>query len=387
MAGPPLAHLALGRLALKVPRRFVGSLEMFGAGFFAFLVVVLYVQAPQDRLGLVLELLLCLAAGLVGRWPIPATLALGILMISLLGADPGVARPSVFAALVAVASLGARGHQSLSTGMAAWFVTYGVLSELAPPKSLSRVLMLGLGWALFGTFGWVLGQVLHRIARAETASRADRRAAVVSQRRSIARDLHDTVAYGITSMILRAEQVKLRGLDDPELAADLDYMIVTGRRSMRDLRGMLEELRRTEALEEDDSAWQVGTLNETLSDRVAALRRHGFTVTVSSEADLSGLPAEVRETLSKVIVEATSNIAKHGDPAGPCSILMEVTDAAVEIVFINRPRPVGDVPARTAGLGLVGVQERLADIGGELEVSHHESSFVLRVLIPMGKHS
>ena len=35
-------------------------------------------------------------------------------------------------------------------------------------------------------------------------------------------------------MVMRAEQMKLRATDDPELLADLDFIIATGRRSVRD---------------------------------------------------------------------------------------------------------------------------------------------------------
>ena len=57
---------------------------------------------------------------------------------------------------------------------------------------------------------WALGSILHRLQQRTVALTEERIDAIRAQRRSIARDLHDTVAYATTTMIMRAEQIKLR---------------------------------------------------------------------------------------------------------------------------------------------------------------------------------
>ena len=98
----------------------------------------------------------------------------------------------------------------------------------------------------------------------------------------------------------------------------------------------------------------------------------------------SGFVGAAREALTKVLVEATGNMIKHGDPAGPASILIEGDLDEVEAVFINRPRRAGSPRASSARLGLVGARERVEALGGEVDVTSESPDWVVRVRIPLG---
>jgi len=153
---------------------------------------------------------------------------------------------------------------------------------------------------------------------------------------------------------------------------------------MRDLRGMMETLRRNEPdRDEPQAPWQISSLDEVLAARLAELREHRFPVTSHVDADLTALPESVRETLAKVVVEATANMLRHGDPSGPVSVMIETSDADVEAVFINRPRPAGSARHDTPQLGLVGARERVEALGGELEVTSESPAWVVRARIPL----
>ncbi len=353
------------------------------------MVVAAYPRYDKDRLGFVIELLLCLAIGCVGRWPLPASLVSGVLMTSLLVDPVEMSRPSLLAVPIVIGSAAARGSRLLAGGMTIWYLLVTGLNELNPVPKLEKWVTAELGWISFALVGLAIGVGAHRISAVQEQGSVDKTAAVQAQRRSIARDLHDTVAYSTTSIILRAEQAKLRGVSDPRLAADLDYIIAAGRNSMRDLRGMMETLRRNDPLQSDPtshSPWQISSLEETLADRVAELRAHGFVVTQHVDADLRSLPESVRETLAKIVVEVTSNMVKHGDPSGPCSIMVEGADDEIEAVFINRPR---SAPLGTEGaqLGLVGARERVEALGGEVDVTSKSPTWVVRVRIPLGERA
>lgn len=117
---------------------------------------------------------------------------------------------------------------------------------------------------------------------------------------------------------------------------------------MRDLRGMMETLRRNEPDNElPHSPWQISSLEEVLDRRLAELTDNGFRASAYVDADLAALPESVRETLGKVVTEATANMVKHGDRDAPCSIMIETGDGELEAVFINTPRPTP--PAAWAG--------------------------------------
>jgi signal transduction histidine kinase len=355
----------------------------------AALVALLPLSTPQrytnDRVGLMLELLLCAAIATVGRWPLQASMVAAALLTSFLAVPMDSQRPTRIAMVIVIATLGARGLSWLRTVITAWWLVITILIDNTPPRELSVAVMQGFVWVLVGGAAWALGEAVRRVSVERARGQLDRTAAVQAQRRSIARDLHDTIAYSTTSIILRAEQAKLRGVTDPDVAADLDYIINAGRNTMRDLRGMMETLRRNDP---DGSApqapWQVSSLDEVLAARLAELRNNGFAVTSNVDVDRAALPESAREALTKVLVEATGNMITHGDPAGPASILIEGDPDEVEAVFINRPKRPGSPRVASAHLGLVGARERVEALGGEVDVTSESPDWVVRVRIPLG---
>ena len=386
MASPsPDRRSLLERLRLRLPKLPPGIVEVVCASLVALMPISTYTHYQNDRLGFTLELSLCVAAAMVGRWPTQATIAAGLIMAALLALPMDGQRPGVLSALVIVASLGARGMGWLRTLIAVWFLVVMISIENTPPQPVTKAVTGVIGYLVLVTLAVAIGEAIRRISAERVQSQVDRTVAVQAQRRTIARDLHDTVAYATTSIILRAEQAKLRGVSDEETLADLDYIINAGRNSMRDLRGMMETLRRNEPEGADSprSPWQIAQLTDVLAERTTELRSHGFHVTSHIDGDPLSLPESVREALGKVVVEATSNMVKHGDPGSPVSIMVEVGDQDVEAVFINRPSNAGS-KVQSAQLGLVGARERVEALGGEVHVASESPDWVVRVLIPLG---
>lgn len=370
----------------QLPR---GLVEAIGAVIVAVLFLGPRERFANDQAGFVLEITMLAAAGAVGVWPVGASIAAALAMTGLLILPLELQRPTLTVIAIVVGSLVSRGRRALATVIAAWWLGVTWFLESTPiagtgPKPLSQALTGMAFWFVFISVAWAFGQAVNRLKTERAQSLVDRTAAMQAQRRTIARDLHDTVAYSTTSIILRAEQAKLRGVADPELVADLDYIINAGRNSMRDLRGMMETLRRNEpGGAEARAPWQISSLDEVLASRTAELREHGFSVTSHVDADLSALPESVRETLGKVVVEATANMVKHGDPSGPASILIEATEDDFEAVFINKPKSAGTPRAETAQLGLIGARERVEALGGEFQVASKSPTWVVRARIPL----
>ncbi|WP_232548742.1 sensor histidine kinase [Propioniciclava soli] len=349
------------------------SLSLFSAG------------ATPTGQHIVVEVVLALFAGASGRWPVIGALGTGaalVVLVLLHGESLPVSALSVY---IPVVSTGVRGLRRLRDLCAIWYtVLLAALSfqiSLTIDDAVQSILVLGA--LMLGA--WGAGRSIGRL-RLQGADAEERRlASLQAQRRSIARDLHDTVAYATSTMIMRAEQIKLRSAGDAELVADLDFIIATGRRSVRDLRGMLETLRRTDPAFDADthaSPWRTMPVTEVIESRRRELAGHGLILSTSLEADLDGLPESVRETLAKLVVEATSNMVKHAAP-GPCRLIIETHDDLVEAVFTNRQRtPHGDGAER--GLGLLGAAERVEALGGELEVTPVSGTWILRAQLPIG---
>lgn len=354
--------------------------------FTAFVAALVLLGLPRhgdDWAGLVVELLVCASCAAVGFWPTPATLiaAAGV-AATLLLVPTEATRPSLLAMLVPIAIAGTRGLHMVQGVVATWFVVVAAVNENSPPVPPERLAGRVAGWILLAAAGCVFGWLTRRLWLQREQSVRERAAAVEEQRRLIASDLHDTLAYSMTSIIQRAHMAQLRGVDDPLLADDLIFITRTGHHSLRDLRGMMQTLRRNDAAPETPrSPWRVTSLTEVVDRRVAHLRACGFTVEVAFDVRADDLPDSVRETLAKVTVEATSNIAKHADASGPCAIRLQESAEGVLAEFVNRP---AKVRSRTgSGLGLVGARERVEALGGEVAVTKDEEAWKVHAWLPL----
>lgn len=333
---------------------------------------------------LLVDLALALSAGASGRWALAGGIGVGLSLSAMAFVHDGGIPLVMMCMFIPVVSAGVRGLTRLRDLFALWYVATTVLlasmmSATAEEAFQSTLIMGALMFA-----GWGVSRTVLRLRREGQRLRDLRLDSLKAQRRSIARDLHDTVAYATTTMIMRAEEIKLRTADDPALVSDLDFIISTGRRSVRDLRGMLEALRRNDPSFDVDpvaSAWRVVSVPDVLESRTRELAEYGLTLQTVVDADLDALPGSVRETLAKLVVEATSNMVKHASP-GPCQVLIEARDDTLEVVFTNRATT--PQPPAPEGLGLLGATERVEALGGELEATHASSTWIVRAQLPIG---
>jgi len=348
-----------------------------------FLFVFMGIKYP-DAPGIWLELAVCAAAGTTGRWPRVGSIATGVLLTVLMVYPMESPRFSILAMFVPMVSLGARGHTGLRAAVSVWYLVVAGLIDSGLDADLGEFGTAVAGWLFFAMLAWVGGSSVRVLVLDHEAAEKAKVDALKGERRAIARDLHDTVAYSTTTMIMRAEQAKLRGVSDPELAADLDFIISAGRSSIRDLRSMLEVLRRSDP--ETDavprSPWRIAPLQDVLEDRCRHLESLGFQVASFVDLDMASLPDSVKESLAKVIVEATANMGKHGSTDGPCRLMLERDGKEVTAVFINAVSEHGG-GGQQNHLGLIGLRERVEALGGTLNILSTQPTWVLEVRLPV----
>ncbi len=356
-------------------------------GFLSFIYTQTFPTQTGERTPIeaLTEFGLCFFAGITGRWPRLGTFGVAAMMLLVVLATHHVSA-AIFTLFIPIVSNGAHGRTVLRDIAAPLYLVLAIAKTLPMNDSFVDQAQTFVIWTVLVSLAWATGRTINRLRREGELQARMRSQALRSQRRSIARDLHDTVSYATTTMVMRAEQMKLRATHDPELLADLDFIIATGRRSVRDLRGMMETLRRNdpELDLEEDTPWRLTTVQDVIRQRQDELAAHGLTLQVSTSTDLDALPSSVRETLAKVVVEATSNMVKHAG-RGPCRLLVEVNDGVLEAVFTNPLRPGAAPPESTTGLGIIGASERVSAVGGELEATVASGTWILRVQLPVGE--
>jgi signal transduction histidine kinase len=131
-----------------------------------------------------------------------------------------------------------------------------------------------------------------------------REAGVVDERRRMAREIHDTLAQGLTGIITQLQAAEQAADDPPGWRRHFEAATRLARDSLSEARRSVEALR-PEPLE-------TGRLSEALADvagRWSAL--HGIPVQVATTGTARPMPPEAEFALLRTAQEALANVARH----------------------------------------------------------------------------
>ncbi|HEY3343854.1 MAG TPA: sensor histidine kinase [Anaerolineaceae bacterium] len=221
-------------------------------------------------------------------------------------------------------------------------------------------------------------------ARADLAA-AERQAGIFQERQRLAREIHDRLAQGFTSIVLHLEAAD-QALP-PSLAVEtarqhLDRARQTARDSLAEARSLVWALR-PESQEREN-------LNQAL-ERVVG--RWSQETSIPANVQVTGarvaLPPEDQVTLLRCAQEALVNIHKHAQAHQVIltlsyledQVILDVQDDGIGFVLedVETPGPVH------GGYGLIGLRERVRQQGGSLSVeSEPGEGATLVVVLPLG---
>ena len=195
------------------------------------------------------------------------------------------------------------------------------------------------------------------------------------ERQRLARELHDETGQALTSILLG-----LKGVEDArepaELAratGELRELVVT---TLQDVRRLAVELR-PKALDDFGLVPAIERLVETFREQT------GIEVDLEPRLGEERLPAEVETTLYRITQEALTNVVKHAQ-ARHVSIVLTRRSASVAAVIEDDGRGFGKAETSSNGLGILGMQERVALVGGRVEVeSAPGSGTTLSIEVPV----
>ena len=206
--------------------------------------------------------------------------------------------------------------------------------------------------------------------------------AVLAERRRIARDLHDVVAYTVSVMVVQAGAARRTLERDPEQAlAALAAVEANGR-------GALVELRRLLGLLRPDGggvphAPQPGMAG--LNDLIARARAAGLPVELDVDGEPGTLPAGVDLAAYRVVQESLTNTLKHAGPARARVHVRWEPDDLVLMIDDSGQGPAAE-PEALEGQGIVGMRERVAMCGGELQLGRRRGGgFEVKVRLPRAR--
>jgi signal transduction histidine kinase len=297
-----------------------------------------------------------------------------ITLYSLLGYPETFGYLGVFSAFYTVAAYETRRRATIAAAVTAAgvlisFIGYAAFQTVSnlPVNLLAAYLAYGLAWVLGDNLRVrraYTAQLEERAARLEQEREEKAVAAVAQERGRIARELHDVVAHHVSVMVVQAAGARRVVDKDPALARDaLAAVEEAGRTALAEMRRMLEVLR-------DDEAGvgpQPGLCD--LERLVGQVREAGLPVEIAIEGDERLLPAGMDLAAYRIIQEALTNAVKHaGKATARVSVCYEPEALEIEVLDDGRgaaaPLLEGIVEG---GHGLIGMRERVALYGGELE--------------------
>jgi signal transduction histidine kinase len=314
-------------------------------------------------------------------------LAAGVAIVAL-GDDP-----SGLSMLIALYTTAA--YCELRVSLAALVLTAATAATLsavtvdAPGRQTSATFGAIIAAAL--TIGaWALGayaqtrrrylrELQERAASAEREREQLARIAVHEERASIARELHDIVAHSVSVMLLGVRGARDVLRSAPDAAEEtLARVERSGEQSLAELRRILALLREPEQTAQSHPQPSLAELNGL----VAGYREAGLPVRLEVIGEPTPLASGVELSVYRIVQEALTNTLRHTDPSN-VTVTLAFRDSRLELEVVDDGKPTLGV--LTPGQGLVGMRERVALLGGELETGQRQGGgFRVAAQLPLG---
>ncbi len=195
-------------------------------------------------------------------------------------------------------------------------------------------------------------------------ARAEREAGVLQERQRLAREIHDTLAQGLISIITHLEAAdQALERNGPSLQHHLAQALRTARTNLGEARRVVQDLR-PEILDQR-------ALPDALHAVVQAWKESsGINAWSTVTGTVRPLDAETELTLLRVAQEALANVAKHAD-AHIANVTLSYLPDRVLLDVQDDGKGVQDGPADalvSAGFGLRSMRERVENLGGTLMI-------------------
>jgi signal transduction histidine kinase len=296
-------------------------------------------------------------------------------------ANPPEPLASVVVTLVApysVAVWAADWRRALAGGAIA--LASGLAAGLLKGDTVFILILIGAAWAA----GAAVRRLQARSAQLEDrAVELDERArtAAASERERIARELHDVISHSVSLMVVQAGAAEQVLRQDPEQASRaLRAVQATGRAAVDDLRRMLGLLRGSSG-EDGSRAPQPGLAN--LEELIGSFSESGMQIEVG-RGPIPALPAGIDLAAYRIVQEALTNAQKHA-PGCRTSLRIGYGSSALQLeARTSAPPPSNGAPG--TGHGLIGMRERAALYGGQLQAGLDEQAdWVVHATLPVAR--
>jgi signal transduction histidine kinase len=195
---------------------------------------------------------------------------------------------------------------------------------------------------------------------------AERHAGMLEERERLAGDIHDTVAQGLSSIVMLLEAVQASlGSSAPGPVSHIEQALQAARDNLREVRRLVWALR-PESLEK-------GTLGEAVQRLAEAATSDGvLDVRAIVDGSVRRLPTEIEVTVLRAAQELLSNVRRHA-AATRATMALTYEDDGIRLEARDDGQGLdadsfGRRPGQDGGLGLVMMRERVEALGGSMHI-------------------
>jgi signal transduction histidine kinase len=292
--------------------------------------------------------------------------------------------PIFLSLLVAFFTVVITGHRSVAIlGLASGYVGFLWLPHLLdrePAPSLASIVGLAAWLLVILSAGEFIRVRRERAVEAARIREEEARRRASEERLRIARELHDALGHHLSLINVQSGVALHLGEQLPEQTRSaLDAIRQASKEGLTELRSVLEILRQGDEQAPRSPTPTLARLDNLVSQAAAA----GLEVRTETKGEARPLPFGVDVAAFRIVQEALTNVTRHAGPAtaivhivyGEQDLTVQVDDDGRGAAQHGRSEP---------GKGIVGMRERVAALGGELEAGPRPGGgFRVRARLPL----
>jgi len=203
------------------------------------------------------------------------------------------------------------------------------------------------------------------------------------EERRLGRELHDSLAQSVLAVNLNLAQA----------ARSLTSADESSRRALAEARRVLvemsREIRTLSYLLHPPLLDELGLVSAIKECAEGFSERSGIKLNLEIQAGFARLPQEAETALFRIVQESLANIQRHSG-AQMAKIHLQGDSASVSLEVIDRGHGMdkkgierGNGAGTRLGVGILGMRERMTQLGGKLEIESSSSGTTVRVSMPL----
>lgn len=312
----------------------------------------------------------------------------GAFVLVLVHLDSATAPLAVLAPAVALFSLAlTRGRRDQLIGAAAavaMVITAEVLRDgsFGAVQTLGHIALVAVPLLLAETLRTrrsYVALLLERLAVAERTREQEATRRVEQERMRIARELHDVVAHTLTTITVQAGVAGHLLEGDPEHARGALALIEdAGREAIGELRAILGVLRDPD---ESDAPRAPTPGVDDIAGLVRRVREAGLDAELAVAGTRGGRLSDVVSLAAyRIVQESLTNARRHAPGATVCVQVSFAPDSLT--LAVRNAAAMAHNAGSTSGVGIAGMAERAAAVGGSLRAEPGAGGFLVTATLP-----